>query len=205
MRKSLKSDVLAAARSLFMSQGYDGVGMREIARAVGREPVQIYRLKLSKSDILAELILALNDEQITRLPELHAMADQHPTLEAKVCGYLRALYAADIEFLPIRAVGAAHGWAWGPDYEKRVIAQLMQLIQPVRAWLAQAALDQVEARCYAVWSLYYVGFRRAVMQGASPDDCLGEIRPSVELLLRPAPSAAPAKPRLKRARAALDV
>ena len=66
----LKDQVLRAARRLFMEQGYDAVGMRDIARAVGRQPVQVYRLDLSKSDILAELILELNQEQVVQLPKL---------------------------------------------------------------------------------------------------------------------------------------
>lgn len=185
MRNSLRAAVLAAAKTLFMAQGYDAVGMREIAHAVGREPVQLYRLKLSKSDILAELILALNDEQIQRLPDLRAKVSGQ-TLEDRVCGYLRELYATDIEFLPIRAVGAAHGWAWGPDYEQKVIAQVLKLIQPIADWMVQAQLDQIEARCYALWSVYYVGFRRAVVHGEGADDCIRGIRPSVALLLRPA-------------------
>jgi len=67
-KENLKSEVLSAARTLFMSNGYENVGMRDVAKAVGRQPTQVYRLKLSKSDILAELILELNAQQIERLP-----------------------------------------------------------------------------------------------------------------------------------------
>ena len=49
MSDELRSQVIAAARQLFMARGYDAVGMREIAQAVGKQPVQVYRLALSKS------------------------------------------------------------------------------------------------------------------------------------------------------------
>ncbi|MFO0121433.1 MAG: TetR/AcrR family transcriptional regulator, partial [Inhella sp.] len=67
-KDSLKADVLQAARMLFIEHGYEAVGMRDIAGAVGKQPLQLYRLKLSKADILAEVIIALNQEQIAQLP-----------------------------------------------------------------------------------------------------------------------------------------
>ena len=70
MPDSLKAQVLDAARELFMAHGYEAVGMRDIAKSVGRQPVQVYRLNLSKQDILAELIIALNEVQIGQISVL---------------------------------------------------------------------------------------------------------------------------------------
>jgi AcrR family transcriptional regulator len=186
----LKTLVLAAAKTLFMTHGYDAVGMREIARAVDRQPVQIYRLNLSKSDILAELILDLNAEQIRQLPQL-CQRVKGSTVADKVCAYFRELYALDIHYLPIRAVGAAYGWTWSKDYEEKIIGQVLQLLQPVANWMLEAGLDQIESRGYGLWSVYYVGFRRAAIHGGSADECIQEIRPTLEILLRPdaSPSA----------------
>lgn len=180
----LKTLVLAAARELFLTRGYDAVGMREIAAAVGRQPVQIYRLNLSKSDILAELIIELNDEQIRQLPALCARVIGS-TLPARVCSYFRELYALDIHYLPIRSVGAAYGWLWNPAYEEMIVTQVMQLLQPVIAWMTEAGLDRIPARCYGIWSVYYVGFRRAAIQAGTADECIEEIRPTIEILLSP--------------------
>ena len=166
-----------------MTHGYDAVGMREIARAVDRQPVQIYRLKLSKSDILAELILDLNAEQIRQLPEL-CQRVKGGTVAEKVCAYFRELYALDIHYLPIRSVGAAYGWTWSKAYEEKIIGQVLQLLQPVANWMLEAGLDQIESRGYGIWSVYYVGFRRAAIHGGSADDCIQEIRPTLEILLR---------------------
>ena len=73
--------------------------------------LQLYRLKLSKADILAEVIITLNQEQIAQIPELCRRA-QGKTLHERCCAYLRELYAMDIYYLPIRSVGAAFGWVW---------------------------------------------------------------------------------------------
>lgn len=182
MTKSLKPLVLAAAKELFLTRGYDAVGMRDIASAVGRQPVQIYRLNLAKPDILAELIIELNAEEIRQLPALLEKV-QGESLSERVCSYFLELYRLDIEFLPIRSVGAAFGWMWNARYEQEIIGQVLQLLQPVAGWMAEAGLEGIEARGYGIWSVYYVGFRRAAIHGGSAEDCIAEIRPTLEVLL----------------------
>ena len=183
---SVKQRVLNAAKDLFMAKGYEQVGMREIAKAVGRQPVQVYRLNLGKSDILAELVIELNQQQITQLPALLKGVEGTDAFE-RTCSYLMQLYRLDIQYLPIRSVGAAFGWLWSLDHERRVTEQVGQLVQPVADWLQEAGLDQVPARIMGIWSLYYVGYRRAVMGGATAEECLSAIAPSLRLLLRMGP------------------
>lgn len=182
MTVSLKEQVLKAARQLFMARGYEAVGMRDIARAVGREPVQVYRLKLSKSDILAELILELNQEQINQLSEICHRITGRDLLD-RTCFYLRELYTSDVHYLPIRSVGAAFGWMWSAAYEQRVVEQVYQLIQPLVDMMTESGLDDIPARCIGIWSLYYVGYRQAVIHGGTADDCLESIKPSLRFYL----------------------
>lgn len=179
---SLKQIVLAAAKELFLTRGYDAVGMRDIASAVGRQPVQIYRLNLAKPDILAELIIELNAEEIRQLPALLDRV-RGESLSERVCSYFLELYRLDIAFLPIRSVGAAFGWMWNARYEQEIIGQVLQLLQPVAGWMAEAGLEGIEARGYGIWSVYYVGFRRAAIHGGSAEECIAEIRPTLEILL----------------------
>jgi AcrR family transcriptional regulator len=167
-----------------MARGYEAVGMRDIARAVGRQPIQIYRLNLSKSDLLAEVILELNQQEINQLPALCAQV-RGGTLREQVADYFRALYQLDIEFLAIRSVGAAYGWLWSPAYEARITQQVGAFLAPIAGWMTQHGLDDVPARCYGLWSVFYVGFRRAAVRGGSAEDCIAEIRPALDILLRP--------------------
>jgi len=178
----LKKQVLVAARALFLKHGYEAVGMRDIARAIGRQPVQIYRLNLSKADILAELIIELNQDQIDQLPQLCARVKGN-TLFERACSYLRELYALDIQYLPIRSVGAAFGWLWSSSCERRVIEQVHQLIKPLVDWMREAGLEDIPARCIGIWSLYYVGYRHAVMHSGTADACLEGIKPSLRYFL----------------------
>lgn len=183
MAESLRKQILGAARELFLARGYEAVGMRDIARATGRQPIQLYRLNLSKADILAELIIGLNQDQIDQLPALCTRV-KGETLFERVCSFLRELYALDIQYLPIRSVGAAFGWLWSADYERRVVEQIHQLIRPVVGWMQEAGLEEIPARCVGIWSLYYVGYRHAVMQGGTADDCLARIRPSLRYYMQ---------------------
>ncbi len=195
---SLKQQVLKSARELFMAQGYEAVGMREIAQAVGRQPVQVYRLNLSKADILAELIIELNHEQIEQLPDICARINATDPF-ARICAYLQALYTLDVQFLPIRSVGAAFGWMWSAAYEQRVSEQVRQLVKPVADWMLAAGLDEIPARCVGIWSLYYVGYRHAVLRGGTAADCLGAIKPSLRFFLTPPlPSRAGETPALAK-------
>jgi AcrR family transcriptional regulator len=186
MKSALRNDVLKVAKTLFLEKGFDAVGMRDIANALGLQPTQVYRLKLSKADILAELIIALNDEQIEALPAIVDALHGSNTFE-RTCAYLEALYRLDITYLPLRSVGAIYGWSWKQEHEAIVIAQAMQLLGPIAQWMKDDDLDDIPARCYAIWALYYVGYRRAVMRAGTAADCLAEIRPSLALLLRPTP------------------
>jgi AcrR family transcriptional regulator len=82
-----------------MSKGYENVGMRDIAQVLGQQPTQVYRLNLCKADILAELILELNETQIAKLPTLMTEIKGDSVLE-KVSSYVELLYEFDIEHLP---------------------------------------------------------------------------------------------------------
>lgn len=179
---SLRTQVVHAARQLFMQHGYEAVGMRDIAKAVGKFPVQVYRLNLSKQDLLAEVIVELNLEQLAQLPKLRKRVKGR-TPQERICSYLLELYKLDVEQLPIRSVGAAFGWMWSADYERRIVEHIGQFVAPVVQWLQEAGLEDIQARVLGIWSLYYVGYRTAVIHGGTADDCLKSIEPSLRYYL----------------------
>ena len=80
-KQNLRTDVINVARQLFMSKGYENVGMRDIAQVLGQQPTQVYRLNLCKSDILAELILELNEAQIAKLPIIKTQIEGDTVLD----------------------------------------------------------------------------------------------------------------------------
>ena len=174
--------IVKVAHRLFEKNGYENVGMREISSAAQKNPMQLYRLGLDKKDLLAEVIIQVNARQIKKLKPFTASKEisAKPFIE----NYLLTLYEQDIEIKGIRKEGAAFGWKWSGKYEVRIIEQLMQIIKPIADALAHDGFDDIQARCFAIWSLYYVGYRNAVMNDANAQQCLDDIKPSLALLLR---------------------
>ena len=175
-------DVVNVARQLFEECGYEGVGIREISTAAGISPMQLYRLGLDKRDLLAEVILIVNAEQIKEVKPFSASKSK--TAIQFIEGYLLKLYEQDIAIKSIRKEGAAFGWKWSEKYEVLIIEQLMQIIQPIVDALNHDSYDDIQARCFGIWSLYYVGYRNAVMNNADAKACLEAIKPTLQFLLR---------------------
>jgi AcrR family transcriptional regulator len=185
-QKSVKSQerlamVVNIAHRLFASRGYEAVGIREIAQEAGISPMQVYRLGIDKTDLLAEAILIVNREMIEGIRPFDK--NSHTSALSFVEDYLLKLYEQDIAIKSIRAEGAAFGWKWSEKYEALIIEQLMQILKPIADALTYFQYDEIEARCYAIWSLYYVGYRNAVMNNANANDCIDAIKPSLAICL----------------------
>lgn len=181
-----QSQFIRAARQLFEEKGYAEVGMREIASHAGFRPVQAYRIGLSKIDLLAEISMALSDEQINKITKKFQRTP-HENVSEFIHRYLLALYVSDIKHIKIRRESAAFGWMWSAEYEERIRDQVMALLDPIIGALTAEAHPDVPACCVAIWSLYYVGYRNAVVNGATAKQCLNFISPSLKLLLPQAP------------------
>jgi AcrR family transcriptional regulator len=177
-----QSQFVKVAWELFEQKGYAEVGMREIAAQAGFTPVQAYRLGLTKVDLLAEISIALSDEQINKVAK-KARVKPSEDLNAFVFRYLLALYVFDIKHIKVRRQSAAYGWMWSKAYEERIRKQVTELLGPIIAVLTEAKHPDVPACCLAIWALYYVGYRNAVVNGSKPKQCLESIAPSLKLLL----------------------
>ena len=176
------NQIVEIAHRLFEEKGYEEVGVREISALAGKSPMQLYRLGLGKQDLLAEVILRVNAKQIEMIKPFSKA--KHQTALTYIEQYLLNLYKNDIEIKPIRKEGAAFGWKWSGRYEGLIIEQLMQLIKPIADALDYFGYDDIQARCYTIWSLYYVGYRNAVMNDANAEECLSGIKPSLKIILR---------------------
>ena len=177
-----QSQFVCSARQLFEEKGYAEVGMREIAAHAGFSPVQAYRIGLTKIDLLAEISIALSHEQIDNITNKFQRTPDENVSDF-IHRYLVTLYASDIKHIKIRRESAAYGWMWSATYEERIRDQVMALLSPIISALTAEAHADVPACCIAIWSLYYVGYRNAVVNGASAKECLDFISPSLKLLL----------------------
>ena len=182
-----RSKLIEAAYELFFELGYENVGMRLICERAGLEPIQAYRLGLSKIDLLAEVSMLLSEQQLQAL-QVHSVPGPNESVFDFCQRYLTHLYASDIAHLTIRRETAAFGWKWSNRYETLVTAQVIRLLQPIAKHLEQNHYTEISARCLSMWSLYYVGFRAAVTTGADATTCFQHIHRSLQLVL---PATAP--------------
>ena len=174
--------VVRIAHRLFASRGYENVGVREIAQEAGISPMQVYRLGIDKHDLLAEVILIVNQNLINSLMTFDS--GLHKSAISFIESYLSHLYKQDINIQSIRKEDAAFSWKWSKKYETLITEQRMHILKPIADALAHFGYDDIEARCYAIWSLYYVGYRNAVMNNADANACLEAIRPSLAICLK---------------------
>lgn len=181
-RGTERAVVLRAAEKLFRKYGFEAVGMRDIATASATNPVQLYRMGLTKPEILGDLILKLNARQIREMRKLDIISLGRTPLE-RIKAYLLELYRLDLRDKELRKLGAAYGWLWSRERERDVVAQIGELVAPVDAEIRRAGLDRAQSRCLAIWSLYYVGYRTAVMADGSAEDCLASIAGPLALIV----------------------
>ena len=107
--------MLAAARELFVTQGYEGATIRQIAALAGVSVGSVFTTFASKGQILTEVMLA-------RLDGMYAELDQVlPQWDGSTADRLRSMFAFHIEFelrhvqLFLAHIAAAYDWTLPPD------------------------------------------------------------------------------------------
>lgn len=107
--------MLAAARDLFASQGYEGATIRQIATLAGVSVGSVFTTFASKGQILSEVMMA-------RLEALYAELDKViPHLHGSTADRLRSMFALHFDFeirhvqLFLAHIAAAYDWTLGPD------------------------------------------------------------------------------------------
>lgn len=181
---NVRARLLAASKKLFVERGFENVGVRDIAKEAGVFPVEVYRLGLDKVALLALIAIELGDEQLASLEKFLHDSPPEGTLFEKVKTYLLRLYELDIANLPIRSQAAAYGWLWGQRHEEAIILQVSRFLGPIERWMHDEGLSDIRDRCRLIWSLYYVGFRAAVVHGQCARKCLDGIERPLAIALR---------------------
>lgn len=107
--------MLAAARELFVSQGYEGATIRQIATLAGVSVGSVFTTFASKGQILSEVMLA-------RLDGLYAELDKVvPHLHGSTADRLRSMFALHFDFemrhvqLFLAHIAAAYDWTLPPE------------------------------------------------------------------------------------------
>jgi AcrR family transcriptional regulator len=113
-KEATRQKVIAAARDLFDTHGYQGTTIREIARHAGIAVGSVFTTFASKGEILSEVMQA-------RLDPLYAELDRVvPHLRGPTVDRLRTMFAIHFEFearhvrLFLSHISAAYDWTLAP-------------------------------------------------------------------------------------------
>ncbi|MBH0779424.1 TetR/AcrR family transcriptional regulator [Nocardia bovistercoris] len=95
-----RADIVSASAKIFAADGYAGVGMRDIAEAVGIRGASLYHHFPSKEDILYEICLAVTREPVEEnLPLLDAAGTPSRRLADLIAAHIRHLRRRRLEHL----------------------------------------------------------------------------------------------------------
>jgi AcrR family transcriptional regulator len=79
-----KRKMLNKARTLFWSKGYNATSVRDIARAYGCEPANVYNFFSKKEDILYEVLLEEMEQIIEPIRDLEDDKQTHPVEQLRL-------------------------------------------------------------------------------------------------------------------------
>ena len=172
--------IIAAAKNLFSTRGYENVTVRDIAAAAGADPALVIRYFGSKNDLFV----------LVRQPDLHLPSP--PGQPLTVANLTRALVQLSLDqgdrLFDVTTAG-------DPQANQRIQDQIeVQLIRPVMEalGLAPAARSNIEAVAALVAGLSFLR-HRIKAPGLAPlsrDELTDLLTPAVRALLEAAPTKA---------------
>lgn len=139
-REATRNRVLAAARVLFETEGYQGTTIREIARHAGVSVGSVFTTFASKGDILSQVMQ-------DRLDPLYGELDRVvPHLRGSTADRLRSMFAIHFHFeaprvrLFLAHIGAAFDWTLPPT--ARPYGRTPRLQEIIRECLEKGVADK---------------------------------------------------------------
>ena len=173
-RSSLRQRILEEAARLFVTQGYDGISMREIAEAVGVSKAGLYYHFRDKEDLLLAVLTAYLDE-VERL--IQEARRQQATAREQVTQFLQGIFAQPLEkraIIRLASQEMAHlrpetRAAFGRLYREKFIAQVEAILQ-TGVDRGELSLSDVRLATWMLLGMAYPFFYPAHAREMGPPD-----------------------------------
>jgi len=188
--------VLDAATSLFLSKGYDGTTMDEVAALAGVSKPTLYRYFADKERLYAAIVSATTDniDGLLRLvaDELAASDDPREGLGRLASKFLTALMQPDLLRLRRLVIANAErfpevGQGWFSDGFERVLGTLAVALQRYAAKGRLRIDDPLLAANHFAGLLLWIPLNRAMFSGScdsDPAELAGYAQAGVDAFLR---------------------
>ncbi len=153
LNRNLHDEILAAALNLFITHGYHGLSMRQIAEAVGVSKAALYYHFRDKE----QLFLAVLDIQLKHLETLIDLAAEKPTARQRIRRLVREILSQPVAMrAAIRLASQEMAQLSEPARESFTHSYHTRFIDKIRAVLKRG-IDQGELRPIdpqvATWAL----------------------------------------------------
>jgi AcrR family transcriptional regulator len=136
-KQELRQEILAAARDLFINEGFENVSMRKIAEKIEYSPTTIYLYFQDKADLLD----CICEETLLRLHErMAAIRDEYPAPIDRMHHGLRAYIKFGLEY--------------PSDYRVAFMMEFKEFAESGR-----------NMRCQAMGNVVFDNFRKDIIEG----------------------------------------
>ena len=182
-----REKLLQSAKRLFMTHGYDGATMRDIANDAGLSTGAVFANFADKADLFNEVILADFQRQYERMRD--SVPDHAPVAE-RLLNLLSSAYEFHLSQLPLLQAGISVSWSQGLNGElgdrparQAVIGYMADVIQAgvERSELKPGFDSQLAAEI--VWDCYLGNYRGAVFGGWALNDLKERLAQQISIVL----------------------
>jgi AcrR family transcriptional regulator len=186
-KQQTREKILAAGRELFMTRGYEGATIRDIARAAGMSTGAVFASFSDKAELFDEIVAS---DYETLRDEMAAAVETADDVESALLGLFGVAYRSHIHQLPMVCAAMSVGWTRNPRTAGRSREALKPIVDLIRQAL-QAGVDRGELAPHSdvrllrgiVWEVYLSGYRAAVYEGWSADDMIARLAQQLKIIL----------------------
>jgi len=152
-----------------------------IAKENNLTSAEIIEIGTDPSSLVFQMAYRLNARMIENFSTTYLFATGFTTLD-RIKKYLLSLYQFDVSNIKLRGAIHQYSWSQNKQQEQQINEQAMRLMAPIYLEFLENQIENPDARCHAIWSLYIHALRLRAVKGASAQECLEDIWDSIELI-----------------------
>ena len=186
-KQQTRAKVLAAARELFSTQGYEGATIRDIAAAAGMSTGAVFANFADKSELFREIMVA----DLAALEEaMVEAAGRGRSVDDALLKIFSAGYAFNKSQLPLARAAFGMSWSCEDGQAIRGITHVQQIVDLIGEQLAlgveRGELSQeceIKLRSQMLFDAYLANYPNAVFGGWSLDALQARARDQIRVIL----------------------
>lgn len=182
-----RQKVMESAKRLFMTHGYEGATMRDIASDAGLSTGAVFANFSDKADLFNEVMLADFEIQAVKMQDAVASAS---SVQDKISALLGAGYDFHLSQLPLLQAGISVSWSHGLNGElgerpawRTITNYIVDILSGGVASKELRGDFDVDLVADMMWDTYLANYRRAVFGEADAPMLKDRLAKQVDVLM----------------------